>query len=118
MATGGNSLPTAMRSSQVEPSTDYAHLSSDRVAISGFTIFEAIVIGTIRVDKIDRDILTSALTLRYGLLDRLQLETRIPYVYRRDRETLGVGTSAPRTRCSALNAVSYHSTVAGVTFRR
>ena len=35
---------------QVEPSVDYTHFSSDRVAISGLTVFEAIIIGLIRVD--------------------------------------------------------------------
>lgn len=83
---------------QVEPSVDYSHFSSDRVAVSGFTIFEAIVIGLIRVDKLDRDIVTPALTLRYGLLDRLQLEARVPYVYREDREILGAGTAAQNER--------------------
>jgi hypothetical protein len=83
---------------QIEPSVDYSHFSSDRVAVSGFTIFEAIVIGLIRVDKLDRDIVTPALTLRYGLLDRLQLEARVPYVYREDREILGAGTAAQNER--------------------
>lgn len=83
---------------QVEPSVDYTHFSSDRVAVAGFTILEAIVIGTIRVDKLDRDVVTTALTLRYGLLDRLQLDVRVPYVYRQDREVLAVGTSAQTER--------------------
>lgn len=83
---------------QVEPSVDYSHFSSDRVAISGLTIFETIIIGLIRVDKLDRDLVTTALTTRYGLLDRVQLEVRLPYVYRQDREILGVGTGDQRER--------------------
>jgi hypothetical protein len=83
---------------QVEPSIDYSHFSSDRVAISGLTIFEAIIIGLIQVDKLDRDLVTGTLTTRYGLLDRVQVEAKVPYVYRHDRETLAVGTGEERER--------------------
>jgi hypothetical protein len=100
---------------QVEPSIDYTHFSTDRVAISGFTIFEAIVIGTIRVDKIDRDIVTAALTTRYGLLDRLQLEAKIPFLYRRDRETLGVET--PRVDERTIEAVGLGDVEASVLWQ-
>ena len=87
-----------MGSLQIEPSVEYARFSSNRVTISGFTLFNAIVIGTIEVDKIDLDIVTGALTARYGLLDRLQLEGRFPYVYRRDAEILSVGTANQKER--------------------
>jgi hypothetical protein len=83
---------------QIEPSIDYTHFSNDRVAISGLTIFEAIIIGFIRVDKLDRDLVTGTLTGRYGLLDRVQVEAKVPYVYRHDRETLAVGTGEQRER--------------------
>jgi hypothetical protein len=77
---------------QVEPSFEYSHWSTNDIAISGFTVFEAIVIGTIRVDELNRDILTGALTLRYGILDRLQADVRVPVLWRQDQEVLGVGT--------------------------
>lgn len=77
---------------QVEPSIDFTHFSANRVAINGFTIFEAIVIGTIRVDDLNRDIVTGAVTTRYGITDRIQLDLRVPGVYRKDSEILGVGT--------------------------
>jgi len=76
----------------LEPSVDYTHSSSNSVAISGFTIFNAIVIGTIQVNAISRDIVTSELTGRYGITNRLQADFQVPYVYRQDTETLGVGT--------------------------
>ena len=77
---------------QVEPSVEYAHFSANQVAIAGFTVFEAIVIGTISVNQLDRDIVTGALTLRYGILDRLQADVRVPVLYRQDSEVVGVGT--------------------------
>ncbi|MEX1205007.1 MAG: transporter, partial [Dongiaceae bacterium] len=89
---GGVLLPPGTL--QIEPSVEYTHISSNRVAISGFTIFEAIVIGTIRVDEIRRDIVTGALSARYGLLDRVQIEARAPGVWREDDEIFGLGTAA------------------------
>ena len=83
---------------QVEPSFEYSHWSTNDIAIAGFTVFEAIVIGTIRVDELNRDILTGALTLRYGILDRLQFDVRVPVLYRQDNEVLGVGTIDERER--------------------
>jgi hypothetical protein len=83
---------------QIEPSFEWTRFSSDRIAINGFTIFSAIIIGTLRVDEIDRDILTGAFTARFGIIDRLQFETRIPYVYRRELEVRGVGTGSASER--------------------
>ncbi len=89
-------LPKGML--QIEPFADYTRISSDRVAINGFSVFEAIVVGTIRVDRVFRDIYTSGVNVRYGLLNRLQLEARVPYVYRQDRELLGIGTTQETDR--------------------
>lgn len=80
---GGILLPKGTLA--IEPSLNYAHFSRNSITISGFTLFDAIVIGRIDVEELKRDILTGALTLRYGLLDRLQLEAKFPYLYRRDR---------------------------------
>ncbi|MEW4467205.1 hypothetical protein AB1K62_05160 [Parasphingorhabdus sp. JC815] len=87
---GGVLLPAGKF--QLEPSIDYTSISSDRVNISGFSIFNAIVIGSIRVDDVNRDIITGALTARYGLARRVQVDVRVPYVYRNDTETTGIGT--------------------------
>lgn len=78
---------------QIEPGFDWTHISSDRVNVSGYTVFNSIVIGTIRVDDVSRDIGSFSLSGRVGLPRRTQLDLRIPYQYRVDRETLGVGTA-------------------------
>ncbi|KPP92919.1 hypothetical protein [Erythrobacter sp. HL-111] len=77
---------------QIEPSFEYTSISSDRVNISGFSIFNAIVIGSIRVDDVNRDILTGSITARYGTGSRSQVDLRVPFVYRNDTETTGIGT--------------------------
>lgn len=96
LSRGAILLPQGML--QVEPFADYTRISSDRVAINGFSVFEAIVVGTIRVDRVFRDIYTTGVNVRYGLLDRLQLEARVPYVYRQDRELMGIGTTQEADR--------------------
>jgi hypothetical protein len=89
---GGVLLPRG--TVQIEPSFDWTSISSDRVNIGGFTVFNAIVIGQIRVDDIQRNIYTTSLAARAGLGRRLQVEGRMPYQWRDDREILGVGTGA------------------------
>ena len=96
LSRGAILLPKGML--QVEPFADYTRISSDRVAINGFSVFEAIVVGTIRVDRVFRDIYTTGVNVRYGLLNRLQLEARVPYVYRQDRELTGIGTTQEADR--------------------
>ena len=100
---GGVLLPAGVL--QIEPSIDYTSISSDRVNISGFSIFNAILIGTIRVDDVNRDIVTGALTARYGLGSRAQLDVRVPYVYRNDTETTGIGTGDALERSTTGNGL-------------
>lgn len=86
---GGVLLPAGTL--QLEPSLEYMHTSGNQVSISGFTLFDAIVIGNISVDEINRDIVTAAATARYGLTDRIQVEARVPFVYRQDSTLFGKG---------------------------
>ncbi|WHZ22694.1 MAG: hypothetical protein OJF47_001806 [Nitrospira sp.] len=68
----------------LEPYLQYAHLSSNRVTLTGFTIVPALTIGLINIQGVSRDIYTAALVGRYGLTNRLELEVRVPYLYRED----------------------------------
>lgn len=88
---GGVLLPAGML--QLEPSIEYDYYSNNNVAINGFTIFDAIIIGNVRVDDLNRNIVTAAATARYGVTDRIQIESRVPFIYRKDSTTFGVGTN-------------------------
>jgi hypothetical protein len=68
----------------LEPSLQYSYASNNRVALVGYTVIPALVIGLIDVREVKRNILTAALTARYGLTHRLELEARVPYVVRHD----------------------------------
>lgn len=81
----------------LEPSLQYSYSSSDRVSIVGYTIIPALVIGLIDVRSVQRTTVVAGLTARYGLTNRLEVEGRIPYVYRNDdtvSRPLDLGPSA------------------------
>ena len=59
---------------------DYAHYSSNEMYIKGFAILPVLVVGEISVERIKKNIFTTNLSLKYGLLDDLQLEVNVPYV--------------------------------------
>ncbi|MEI7783628.1 MAG: acetate kinase [Betaproteobacteria bacterium] len=68
----------------LEPSIAYSYSSSNRVALVGYTVIPSLLIGLVDVREVKRNTLTGALGLRYGLSSRLELEAKLPYVYRRD----------------------------------
>ncbi|MFC3549514.1 acetate kinase [Lysobacter cavernae] len=65
----------------LEPSLQFGYLSNDRVALVGFTIIPAILIGLIDVREVKTTTGIATLTGRYGLGDRFELEAKVPYVY-------------------------------------
>ena len=65
----------------VEPSFQMAYSSSDRVALVGYTIIPALLIGLIDVRQVKTTTLTGTVAMRYGLAKRWELEARVPYVY-------------------------------------
>jgi hypothetical protein len=90
---GGALLPAGRL--VIEPSFEYNHISGTNVSISGFTIFQAILIGQVQVQKLRRDIFIPAITFRLGL-KKAELFVRIPYFFRTDRLVFpesGAGTT-------------------------
>jgi hypothetical protein len=80
----------------LEPSVQYSYSSTNRVALVGYTIIPAIVIGLIDVQSVNRQTWSGAATVRYGLTNRLEVEAKLPYVYRNDDSVtrpLGEGAS-------------------------
>lgn len=82
-----------------EPSLQYGYSSSNRVALVGYTVIPALLIGLLDVREVKRNTTTAAATFRYGFDNRLELEAKIPYVYRSDSTVsreLFTGTAAER----------------------
>lgn len=65
----------------IEPSVQFGYSANDRVALVGFTIIPAILIGLIDVRQVKTTTAVATLTGRYGLTNRLELEAKVPYVY-------------------------------------
>uniref|UniRef100_A0A7C3V9X1 Transporter n=1 Tax=Desulfobacca acetoxidans TaxID=60893 RepID=A0A7C3V9X1_9BACT len=68
----------------IEPSFEYDAISGTNVSISGFTIFQAILIGRVQIQKLKRDLFIPALTFRAGMKNA-ELYVRIPYFFRTDK---------------------------------
>lgn len=68
----------------IEPSMGYSYSSVNRIAIEGFTILPALLVGIIDVVEADRDSYTTRLSARYGLTNRLETELSVPWIYRDD----------------------------------
>ncbi len=67
-----------------EPSFQYSYSSNDRVALVGYTVIPAILIGLIDVREVKRNTLVPALTGRWGVGKKMELELKVPYVIRSD----------------------------------
>jgi len=68
----------------LEPALQFGYSSSNRVALVGYTIIPALLIGLVDVRELKRNTTTASLTGRTGLSNRLEVELKIPYVYRSD----------------------------------
>ena len=92
----------------LEPSLQYGYSSSNRVALVGYTIIPALLIGLIDVREVKRNTLTAAITGRWGLSNRLEVEAKLPYVYRSDNtisRELFTGTASERAFNANGNAM-------------
>jgi hypothetical protein len=65
----------------LEPSVQLGYSSTERVALVGYTVIPAILIGLIDVRQVKTTTTTAILAARYGLTNRLELEARVPYVH-------------------------------------
>jgi len=79
---------TAKGNLVVTPALEYSRSSATSVEVAGFSIIPALNIGVFDISQVNRDMLTPSIDLRYGVTNRFELETKIPYVWRQD-STLG-----------------------------
>ncbi len=84
----------------VEPAMAYSYSDNNRVFLDAFTFIPAIAVGLIDIRDITRHSLFASLGLRYGATNRLELEARVPYVYRADIQRsrpVSIGSSINET---------------------
>jgi hypothetical protein len=92
----------------MEPSAQFGYSSSNRIALVGYTVIPALLIGLVDVREVKRNTVTAALTGRIGVTNRLEAELKVPYVYRSDSAVsreLFTGTAVDRVFDSNGRAV-------------
>lgn len=67
-----------------DPYLQYVYNSSDRLSVIGFSVLNAVLIGEINVSQSNRTNWIVNLGGRYGVTNRLEVEARVPYIYRTD----------------------------------
>ena len=90
----------------VESDLEYARSDRNDVVFRGVEIPEAVLIGVFDINQSRQDVLTAAGVARYGVTNRLEVNARIPYVYRSDASVL-----APVANPSMPNAGQIDSPV-------
>ncbi|MEJ8845951.1 transporter [Variovorax rhizosphaerae] len=92
----------------LEPSLQYGYSSSNRVALVGYTVIPAILIGLIDVREQKRSTFVAGLTGRWGVTSRMELELKVPYVARSDStvsRAVGAGAAVDNVFNTKGNAI-------------
>lgn len=79
----------------LEPEFQYSHDSINRMTFEGVEILSTLLIGVFTAQDLDRDSYTASLTGRLGVTDRLELEMKLPYVYRDETNRVTVADVDP-----------------------
>lgn len=83
------------RAFTLEAGASYAYFNAAQVNLSGFLALDSIFLGTISVDEINSDVLTTDGTLRLGVTRRLQFDVNVPYLWRHTNyKSGGAGAAA------------------------
>jgi hypothetical protein len=102
----------------IDPSVEYTRSSSNRLVFAGVEVVPGINLGLIEASDVDRDAGVATLAARYGLTNRIEVEARVPYVWRHDRLFL-VQRAAPTDveRPQRLNCIGLGDIVHSCRFQ-
>jgi hypothetical protein len=68
----------------IEPSIQFSNSQVNRFNFNGVEILETFLVGLVEAEDADRDLFSAAVTGRWGVTNRLELEAKVPYIYRND----------------------------------
>ena len=71
----------------VEPFLQYSRSSVNSFVFEGVQVVSSLLIGAVEANKTSRDLVTTGATFRLGVSDRMEIEARVPYVWRQDSLT-------------------------------
>jgi hypothetical protein len=81
----GQGVLTPKGSFVLDPSFEYSRSSTNRLVFRGIELIPGVQIGTIEASDAHRDTLIATMAGRFGLSSRLEIEGRVPLLFRRDR---------------------------------
>ncbi len=64
----------------IDPSLEYDYWTQNQLNLNGFTIIPGITFGNVFISRVDQRFLTAAVTARYGVTDRLEINLKLPVV--------------------------------------
>jgi hypothetical protein len=76
---GGLTLPKGAW--EIDAGVNYSHSSSEKLTISGFTVYPVLIVGDIVSERVRRDTFGTSVSGRIGLPWQTQLDVRVPYTY-------------------------------------
>ena len=85
----------------IEPFMEYSRSSVNTFLFNGVEVVDALLIGAVEANRTSRDLLSAGVTGRVGVSDRMELEARIPFVYRQDQVTNTVANTNGLTTTSS-----------------
>jgi len=91
---------------QVDLDFSYTHFSTNQLFINGFSILPILVVGNIDIQRVRREVFVTSFTAKYGLMNDLQLEVRIPYLVSFNRVSSAVGLSGAGTAKQTVETTS------------
>ena len=69
----------------ITPAVEYSHSSVERFFFDGVELVEAVQIGNLLAESINRESITRSFGFRYGLTRRLEIDASVPFLYRDDK---------------------------------
>lgn len=101
----------------IEPSLEFSHTDVNRFSFAGVEIIDTVLIGVIEATRANRDVLTAAAGFRYGVTDRLELELKVPYLYRKDETTTQDVAPGPLTFMRSIDGSGLGDIELGVHYQ-
>lgn len=72
----------------IEPSLEYARTDRNRFVFRGIEVPQSVLVGVFDINESRQDVLTAALSGRFGVTNRFEVGARVPFVYRDDKAVL------------------------------
>lgn len=72
----------------IEPDLEYARADRNRAVFRGIEIPASVLIGVFDINESRQDVLTAAGVARFGVTNLLEVNARVPFVYRSDKSVL------------------------------